>query len=203
MRNTQLSRKCGSSPQVRGKLLDSLRQVIHARLIPAGAGKTLPLSLAQPHTSAHPRRCGENKHELRVFNRRHGSSPQVRGKLSFPFECSMRRRLIPAGAGKTSFRCVALPGYTAHPRRCGENVTLRVTHRALPGSSPQVRGKLRLPVLDTRRGRLIPAGAGKTARLRLGAGFSSAHPRRCGENYAICSASNSMMRLIPAGAGKT
>ena len=71
--------------------------------------------------------------------------------------------------------------------------------------------------------RLIPAGAGKTIRLRPMKRLSTAHPRRCGENLflslrGVASAGSSPQvrgkpsspgrvpncsRLIPAGAGKT
>ena len=50
----------GSSPQVRGKHVVVLKQVRQARLIPAGAGKTLLGDEEVKTVTAHPRRCGEN-----------------------------------------------------------------------------------------------------------------------------------------------
>ena len=91
-----------------------------------------------------------------------GSSPQVRGKLSILTETVQRRRLIPAGAGKTFTVFCAIGVVAAHPRRCGENVSLTLGSVDDNGSSPQVRGKLGVyhPVRVSER--LIPAGAGKT-----------------------------------------
>ena len=114
----------GSSPQVRGKRSPRPSQHPCTRLIPAGAGKTLLRGGRESRLPAHPRRCGEN--EVRIVDKQPlpGSSPQVRGKrrgLSGGFG---RIRLIPAGAGKTSFEPDAAAAAPAHPRRCGENSRL-------------------------------------------------------------------------------
>ena len=50
----------GSSPQVRGKQMDTLKTQAAERLIPAGAGKTPHQARIYPPLAAHPRRCGEN-----------------------------------------------------------------------------------------------------------------------------------------------
>ena len=132
-------------------------------------------------------------------------------------------RLIPAGAGKTSVSIRVILCVAAHPRRCGENHTAIGSCTTHPGSSPQVRGKRAKAYRMLQRGRLIPAGAGKTSKTRRASAGRSAHPRRCGENdgngqYIAggpgsspqvrgklnFSGQNTLpLRLIPAGAGKT
>ena len=71
---------CGSSPQVRGKLLICTESSFFFRLIPAGAGKTDTFTSSSLAVAAHPRRCGENAYSPFSWSTRHGSSPQVRGK---------------------------------------------------------------------------------------------------------------------------
>ena len=91
------------------------------------------------------------------------------------------------------------------------------------GSSPLTRGKLRHLLAQARRGRLIPAHAGKTASLRLEVRTGGAHPRSRGENLQCLPEGKQQvgsspltrgkrprhprpragLRLIPAHAGKT
>ena len=94
----------GSSPRVRGKRLRTSDQDGLARLIPARAGKTTPYD---PH---HTISCG--------------SSPRVRGKRRQLHVDAGHFGLIPARAGKTRGPAVRRGQYPAHPRACGENVTV-------------------------------------------------------------------------------
>ena len=91
------------------------------------------------------------------------------------------------------------------------------------GSSPQVRGKPISSITSLTQIRLIPAGAGKTTQCIRLLALSTAHPRRSGENtfkppriIGVGGSSPqvrgklhqtadrvSLIRLIPAGAGKT
>mgnify|MGYP001690862762 CR=1 FL=1 len=153
-----------------------------ARLIPAGAGKTPLRSASSVECSAHPRRCGENFLVLEEFVEEGGSSPQVRGKQQVCTHTACVLRLIPAGAGKTQSLDSSIGCRAAHPRRCGENPSLRIPKRTASGSSPQVRGKLSPQVLAAGKIRLIPAGAGKTHASQPHQKAVPAHPRRCGEN---------------------
>ena len=175
-------RERGSSPRVRGKQPSTPSKSVKARLIPAGAGKTLIHSLELAPGSAHPRRCGENFSSASRAASYRGSSPQVRGKHSNTRLRHEPRRLIPAGAGKTWQGIVNVVTWAAHPRRCGENRDNDTQLDDYDGSSPQVRGKPYL-VEETRTpGRLIPAGAGKTFVFDTWTTSPAAHPRRCGEN---------------------
>ena len=72
--------RLGSSPQVRGKRNFNLFDSGRARLIPAGAGKTVRAWWAFRVCAAHPRRCGENVSDILNYLVNLGSSPQVRGK---------------------------------------------------------------------------------------------------------------------------
>ena len=216
-------KKGGSSPQVRGKLTSRFKPLIAIRLIPAGAGKTDYVMTWVAYMTAHPRRCGENKESMSINDGSIGSSPQVRGKLHQEVQGLHEGRLIPAGAGKTAYQRRAWSWWTAHPRRCGENLLDFMGKLPPSGSSPQVRGKLWMLRLLRLVLRLIPAGAGKTVGARISAHSHPAHPRRCGENQTntSCTAKlfgsspqvrgklscvswiSNLCRLIPAGAGKT
>ena len=91
------------------------------RLIPACAGKTLNLRAMRALNAAHPRVCGENSESHWLNPPSQGSSPRVRGKLSFLKPSTKRIRLIPACAGKTHAYYRDSDKAMAHPRVCGEN----------------------------------------------------------------------------------
>ena len=86
---------------MRGKPGVKSLRIGETRLIPAGAGKTPKINYAMCCVTAHPRRCGENPGILTGIGVAAGSSPQVRGKLVADADTATKRRLIPAGAGKT------------------------------------------------------------------------------------------------------
>ena len=111
----------GSSPRVRGKLLQRHAFRMGAGLIPACAGKTLRRCDSMEDLAAHPRVCGENHYDMRVYHTDLGSSPRVRGKQRVARLVPRRRGLIPACAGKTRGRRRGGLGHRAHPRVCGEN----------------------------------------------------------------------------------
>ena len=68
---------------------------------------------------------------------------------------------------------------------CGENTSPQRCNVFDQGSSPRVRGKLDLVAVQDRLDGLIPACAGKTTHLELVADSKRAHPRVCGENFAL------------------
>ena len=200
-----------------------MRRLPHGRLIPARAGKTPPRRRASGASSAHPRACGENTRKTTQASDGPGSSPRVRGKPHVLDDLGVEPRLIPARAGKTGLQVQDGPHHGAHPRACGENVWNVLEPIRNAGSSPRVRGKRRGWPGGCSPTRLIPARAGKTARLSSIVTSRAAHPRACGENggghdlgggiagssprvrgkrgYSM---SRSQMRgLIPARAGKT
>ena len=172
----------GSFPRVRGKhLLRAAADGVDG-LIPARAGKTSSRQAAALKKRAHPRACGENEVAGLVHGGVPGSSPRVRGKRRSCHQAHRGRGLIPACAGKTSSASLPTCGRRAHPRVCGENAMPCHWVPFAKGSSPRVRGKQASAVLDRTWSRLIPACAGKTARIRRLEAARRAHPRVCGEN---------------------
>ena len=213
----------GSSPRVRGKHIDSLRNMGVPGLIPARAGKTARSASTSWSPWAHPRACGENPAMVMSQSSSSGSSPRVRGKRSSRGRSATPARLIPARAGKTAGDGVGGLTAGAHPRACGENFTKLGEFTGLGGSSPRVRGKRVQGIGRPDGRRLIPARAGKTGPTPGRNSPSRAHPRACGENAAppddLLSSAGSSPRvrgkqrrtgldqlhqgLIPARAGKT
>ena len=152
-----------------------------------------------------------------------GSSPLTRGK-----QPDVRHRrgltgLIPAHAGKTVVVVGVAGVCAAHPRSRGENLDDSLTGLLDSGSSPLTRGKPSLAIQTPAHAGLIPAHAGKT---NINYGYfprHRAHPRSRGENASMrmdvsselgsspltrgkpCLgwSAGSVLRLIPAHAGKT
>ena len=213
----------GSSPRVRGKLVEGRSERGFPRLIPACAGKTLAAVGVRAIHRAHPRVCGENPTFTGEIVHLPGSSPRVRGKQARLARLRLLRRLIPACAGKTCRPSVAIRRRSAHPRVCGENVVGEFEEVSGAGSSPRVRGKHPEYQPQGNFRRLIPACAGKTPPAGSANKYSPAHPRVCGENpcheatTAAHAGSSPRVRgkrrgigtqqclhgLIPACAGKT
>ena len=77
-------------------------QLEDARITPAGAGKTLRKTCNAVAYKDHPRRCGENLHDVESANYDEGSPPQVRGKPARIEAAEPLSRITPAGAGKTA-----------------------------------------------------------------------------------------------------
>ena len=131
-------------------------------LIPACAGKTHPRSIAGMDIRAHPRACGENSALPWLVGLLGGSSPRMRGKPVTEQATEGATRLIPAHAGKTTYRNGQTSGVRAHPRACGENPVKMQSCSAGLGSSPRMRGKRGESGKSLESRRLIPAHAGKT-----------------------------------------
>ena len=217
------SASSGSSPRVRGKLVQQGQILVRHGLIPACAGKTLRLLGRRRGPGAHPRVCGENQVLRVAVDPESGSSPRVRGKQEGAGGEPCRVGLIPACAGKTGSPASLTSGGRAHPRVCGENEGALRSVLARWGSSPRVRGKLTPITIVAIPTRLIPACAGKTVRDRSRAAADRAHPRVCGENALVVwenvegagssprvrgkpirsFTASRTLRLIPACAGKT
>ena len=172
---------------------------------------------------AHPRSRGENTASFFGSADTLGSSPLTRGKQPMVIPSVLWRGLIPAHAGKTTFRCDSTGIAWAHPRSRGENSIDQLAGKTNDGSSPLTRGKLGTIRPQHSRRRLIPAHAGKTKQRRRTRRWMRAHPRSRGENDAAehelraAQGSSPLTRgkrdafapgvgdpgLIPAHAGKT
>ena len=125
---------------------------------------------------------GENVFKAQADQVLKGSSPHARGKLSCLPALRGKVRLIPACAGKTLATWILWGRVKAHPRMRGENVCLDVLGLWRMGSSPHARGKLLILFIFKSSLGLIPACAGKTWLLDVGAMSGWAHPRMRGEN---------------------
>ena len=213
----------GSSPLTRGKPDRLQRREQAPGLIPAHAGKTPPRPRRSSHRRAHPRSRGENPPASLPGSGMGGSSPLTRGKPAGTLASELRRRLIPAHAGKTWVTSAASPTGRAHPRSRGENWSDRLYTSDTWGSSPLTRGKLSCALTAQSSSRLIPAHAGKTTYEGTVTFPRAAHPRSRGENSDRVmhdathpgsspltrgkpthrTAQAVQVRLIPAHAGKT
>ena len=193
----------GSSPQVRGRLDVAAWVNVVFGLIPAGAGQTRPPSDRRRVLAAHPRGCGADLTLFVFLTQSIGSSPRVRGRRGRRSVEVRGHGLIPAGAGQTRDKHGQAGALGAHPRGCGADGTRPTTCTRQRGSSPRVRGRLRIEVVDGQATGLIPAGAGQTVRRPRLVRCPWAHPRGCGGRL-VCSVFRLVLAgLIPAGAGQT
>ena len=134
----------GTSPRMRGKHLVSSNGIHVLRNIPAYAGKT---STNSPHARLnreHPRVCGENKVFKGLSLGKKGTSPRMRGKPKRQPQITDRVRNIPAYAGKTLRSPATQVIHAEHPRVCGENGAALLVPAVRWGTSPRMRGKLRI-----------------------------------------------------------
>ena len=155
----------GSSPLMRGKGSRRHRLRWRQGIIPAHAGKRLPLEQMANILRDHPRSCGEKSSHWLKVSVAPGSSPLMRGKARPSERRTMQSRIIPAHAGKS---------------QGSRQLILRRT-----GSSPLMRGKVAsIGGLSMPRG-IIPAHAGKRPSLSLIADARGDHPRSCGEKGGI------------------
>ena len=132
----------GSPPRMRGKPPARAKQNELGGITPADAGKTRQQNGGYAEPEDHPRVCGENCIRNSQYHQPLGSPPRMRGKLKQPLYPASACRITPAYAGKTSPSPNTAGRFTDHPRRCGENLRVKVLSLPILGSPPQVRGKL-------------------------------------------------------------
>ena len=204
----------GSSPRVRGTLSRASTATSWSRIIPACAGNTCRSGNAAPSRRDHPRVCGEHNLIKSFVDGKTGSSPRVRGTPRTNRPHNLMPGIIPACAGNTQslllFGCrivdaevvdefgiiPACAGNTHcmtptsavswdHPRVCGEHVITSANKAEASGSSPRVRGTLRIVRRFSTCQGIIPACAGNTGRSSCAAPGLGDHPRVCGEHIAL------------------
>ena len=171
----------GSSPRGRGTHRGSWLVLLNERFIPARAGNSRSSFTCFSVSSVHPRAGGELDHAGPRPFYLPGSSPRGRGTPAVARGIASCRRFIPARAGNSSGCCRGRRPISVHPRAGGELRDLARTASIWSGSSPRGRGTLLLghgirPTL-----RFIPARAGNSYRLCLGARPQAVHPRAGGE----------------------
>ena len=134
----------GSSPRVRGTLVASRLALAWFRFIPACAGNTGVVCSRIRQHPVHPRVCGEHASTSSRRIRRGGSSPRVRGTRLKSWTAKTGKRFIPACAGNTGIANSPCAAASVHPRVCGEHDLRRQAAAPDHGSSPRVRGTLRV-----------------------------------------------------------
>ena len=171
-------------------------------IIPARAGPTHSPSAHTAATTDHPRSCGANLLMCSVRLEYSGSSPLVRGQLTFLLPMYERRRIIPARAGPTMYSTPVFNTFADHPRSCGANFCKIPRHVSNVGSSPLVRGQQPGDVIQLTPKRIIPARAGPTNRGDGSEVHHADHPRSCGANSLFSVASINHLGSSPLVRGQ-
>ena len=172
----------GSSPHVRGALVQDFLQGLSTGIIPACAGSTVSWRIRRPPCRDHPRMCGEHNRGSSFGQSHKGSSPHVRGARQACDDALQESGIIPACAGSTTVGKTKLLFIWDHPRMCGEHDTTCTRSPRDTGSSPHVRGAHSTrPSAHCRTG-IIPACAGSTLKVSGRLRFAWDYPRMCGEH---------------------
>ncbi len=156
----------GSSPRVRGTDPVIVADSPVDRVIPAGAGNRASCPRDSAPRAGHPRGCGEQGPDVRDAAQECGSSPRVRGTARRRSLRHHRHRVIPAGAGNSQMGDVVSVPAPGHPRGCGEQCRNTGQASYCHGSSPRVRGTVRIGGVLVDAPRVIPAGAGNRTASR-------------------------------------
>ena len=151
----------GSPPRVRGKEKWDVPVEDAGRITPACAGKSPHDGLPWVDFEDHPRVCGEKRGWLDEQNRRIGSPPRVRGKVTRPTRFKGIDGITPACAGKRTRTFCGAGFFGDHPRVCGEKLLCSRATRAQAGSPPRVRGKVEIHCRCVFDVGITPAYAGK------------------------------------------
>ena len=111
--------------------------------------------------------CGEKRQYSHCPQRRGGSPPRVRGKVPALKNFLQSDRITPACAGKSIRISGKLLLLQDHPRVCGEKRIVQFRFGSMPGSPPRVRGKVSDGNDVPECGRITPACAGKSLKLKV------------------------------------
>ena len=131
----------GSSPRARGRQRAAGSLTRRRGFIPACAGETLAMCVAETSEAVHPRVRGGDSVDIDGEPLRLGSSPRARGRHRHGDLSAAVARFIPACAGETLGRVVAFGHQGVHPRVRGGDGGFFPTHRSVGGSSPRARGR--------------------------------------------------------------
>ena len=177
--------KTGSSPHVRGALVQDFLQGLSTGIIPACAGSTVSWRIRRPPCRDHPRMCGEHNRGSSFGQSHKGSSPHVRGARQACDDALQESGIIPACAGSTTVGKTKLLFIWDHPRMCGEHEFFQILVAFGEGSSPHVRGAQVRVKLAVHTCGIIPACAGSTTSVSVSQTSPRDHPRMCGEHLAL------------------
>ena len=134
----------GSSPRMRGAQQTFRKAVAEVGIIPADAGSTEDSELGITAAEDHPRGCGEHLGAGPLGRSAGGSSPRMRGAQLTGTGLSWSLWIIPADAGSTIQTILFFVESWDHPRGCGEHLLRSALDCLTEGSSPRMRGALRL-----------------------------------------------------------
>ena len=138
----------GSSPRMRGTPTNNNTSFIVAGIIPAYAGNTCEERRRCGQDRDHPRVCGEHDVCNSGLAVNQGSSPRMRGTRRACTRRTAGSGIIPAYAGNTCVCGQFRNDSRDHPRVCGEHSRIVNAHIINEGSSPRMRGTLRIAVLE-------------------------------------------------------
>ena len=156
----------GSSPHARGLLRLPPDDPGVVRIIPARAGFTRATVADNLGVRDHPRTRGVYLNRIDAEHVWQGSSPHARGLRDGGGGGPGGGGIIPARAGFTT-PAVTMGNHTAdHPRTRGVYPVFSESPLILSGSSPHARGLLASLAVAAVPGRIIPARAGFTHRVR-------------------------------------
>ena len=111
----------GSSPRLRGARLHLGRRRRRDGIIPALAGSTRLELGSVERLGDHPRACGEHRTPSCLTWCCPGSSPRLRGALTWNGHLWESKGIIPALAGSTLAEQTVSDCWRDHPRACGEH----------------------------------------------------------------------------------
>ncbi len=193
--------RSGSSPRVRGTEGEyCVDEVVHG-IIPAYVGSSWPDTGSGTSRWDHPCVCGEQPQSWAEPYRGSGSSPRMRGAASSTQAPLSSAGIIPARAGSRHSQGASWPPLGDHPRACGEQRSAEFLAPWSPGSSPRVRGAVRVHRRNERRPGIIPACAGSRLGGRCPVGPERDHPRVCGEQHSYSGKVHTFQGSSPRGRG--
>ena len=187
---------------MRGKVFQHVGNIGVYGITPAYAGKSKNPCCCQSWFWDHPRLCGEKY----LYESEHclprGSPPPMRGKGQPQRFSEYCKGITPAYAGKRSATASKAEEKRDHPRLCGEKVVPLTSKINKQGSSPPMRGKVRVGEAYSRAYRITPAYAGKSKKSDMDIIISQDHPRLCGEKFRIPRMAASQLGSPPPMRGK-
>ena len=176
-----------TSPHTRGEPPQGNLAAYGVGNIPAYAGRTFCSYSISRIFWKHPRIRGENPVVNSAVGAARETSPHTRGERRNQKVCRVRRRNIPAYAGRTDKLLERSDLVRKHPRIRGENVAILAAHKKAKETSPHTRGEQAILPLLASSLRNIPAYAGRTNRMWSRQGRFEKHPRIRGENLTSIS----------------
>ncbi len=174
----------GTPPQARGA--DGLLRGVAGAPgnTPAGAGSSGRPAARRPRGGEHPRRRGEQRLLLAVYQPAAGTPPQARGAGAGAVGGLALPGNTPAGAGSRVRTLSATHSAREHPRRRGEQSSSFARSAISAGTPPQARGAGYVRRYSRATIGNTPAGAGSRWAWPWRRSSPLEHPRRRGEQEA-------------------